>query len=237
VIDRESARALIARETAVVSPPLCPELRLRLVTEACRLWRATESDLAALGLEAPYWAFAWAGGQALARFVLDRPEIVRGRDVLDFGSGSGVVAIAAALAGARSVIAADVDPIAAEAARLNAALNGVSIAVTGGDLTAAPDPGGRAFGVILAGDVAYDRAQADRFLARLRAEAGRGADVLVGDPNRGFIAGDDLVPVAELDAPADVDTAGIMTKRTVIYRLSKTRGLPRGPTPAGNGAP
>jgi predicted nicotinamide N-methyase len=120
-------RAFIRRHAAVLAPPLTPEIRLHLAHEATELWELTEEELAQTGLPPPYWAFAWAGGQALARYVLDNPETVRGRSVLDFGSGSGLVAIAAAMAGAAGVVAAELDPFAREAIGLNAKLNGVRI--------------------------------------------------------------------------------------------------------------
>ncbi len=125
-----SPAAFVRDNTALIAPPLVPELRLHLATEVVPLWRKTEEALEEQGVPPPYWAFAWVGGQALARYVLDHPETVRGRSVLDFGSGSGLVAIAAAKAGAASVLAADIDGIAAAAIRLNADANGVNPAIT-----------------------------------------------------------------------------------------------------------
>ena len=116
----------VRRNTAVTAPPLVPEIRLHLATEVTLIWQATEESLARSGVPPPFWAFAWAGGQALARYLLDRPEIVAGRAVLDFGSGSGLVAIAAAKAGARQVLAAEIDHFAAAAIAMNAALNRVN---------------------------------------------------------------------------------------------------------------
>ncbi len=216
-----SARPFILDETSVAEPLLCPEIRLRLITAACRLWRATDRDLAAIGLADPYWAFAWPGGQALARLVLDRPDVVRGRSVLDFGSGSGIVAIAAAKSGARSVLAADVDPIACEAAAINASLNGVEIETTSADLTEAPVD--VPWDVVLAGDVAYDREQALRFIAWLRGLARRGVEVLIADPERGFLDRSGLSAIAAYEAPADLDSDGRILKRTVVHRVSPSR--------------
>jgi predicted nicotinamide N-methyase len=119
--------AFVRRNTVIAAPPLVPEIRLHLAAEVTPIWQATEESLARDGLPPPFWAFAWAGGQALARYLLDRPETVAGRDVLDFGSGSGLVAIAAAKAGAASVRAAEIDPFAAAAIAANAALNNVEI--------------------------------------------------------------------------------------------------------------
>src|SRR5437764_5029635 len=122
----------VRQKTAITAPPLVPEIRLHLATEVTPIWQATEESLARNGLPPPFWAFAWAGGQSLARYVLDHPETVAGREVLDFGSGSGLVAIAAAKAGAARVTAADIDPFAAAAITLNAALNGVAVSVRAG---------------------------------------------------------------------------------------------------------
>ena len=135
--------AFIHANTAVEVPPLIPEIRLHLATEIVPIWRATEEELAELGVPPPYWAFAWAGGQALARYILDNPEIVAGRAVLDFASGSGLAAIAAAMAGAATVTAADIDPYASAAIGLNAALNGVSVEVTSGDIIGSTGAVGR----------------------------------------------------------------------------------------------
>lgn len=203
----------ILQHTVVARPPLVPELALRLVTDACALWRAGEAELARLGLPEPYWAFAWPGGQALARLLLDRPALVRGRRVLDFGSGCAVEAIAALRAGAADALAADIDPWAAEAAHLNATLNGVSLETTTEDLVGA-DHG---WDVVLVGDVFYEARFAARLQTWLEGLARRGAQVLVGDPSRGFFARDRAELVAEYDAPADVDVGGLYLRATGIY--------------------
>lgn len=213
--DAAAGRALILRETVVSRPPLAPELSLRLVTEACPLWRATEADLAILGIPEPYWAFAWPGGQALARHVLDHPERVRGRRVLDFGSGCAIEAIAALRAGASNVLAADVDPWAADAARLNAELNGASLEVTSADLLGRDE----GWDIVLVGDMFYEKELATRVSAWLQALAGRGAQVLIGDPGRGFFEASDAALLAEYDAPADVDVDGLYRRRTAVFCL------------------
>src|SRR5947207_11775511 len=140
----------VRQQTAITAPPLVPEIRLHLATEVTPIWQATEESLARFGTPPPFWAFAWAGGQALARYLLDHPETVAGREVLDIGSGSGIVAIAAALAGAKRVVAADIDRFAAAAITLNAPLNGVTITVETRDLL---DRGPAGWGVALGGDV------------------------------------------------------------------------------------
>jgi predicted nicotinamide N-methyase len=174
----------VERNTAIAAPPLVPEIRLRLATEITPIWQATEETLARSALPPPYWAFAWAGGQALARYLLDHPEVVAGRSVLDFGAGSGLVAIAAAKAGAASVIAADIDHFAAAAIAANAALNEVAIGVTTADALDTVDPG---WEVVTAGDVCYERPMADRVTTWLRVLAARGSLVLLGDPGRTYL--------------------------------------------------
>src|SRR5580658_7931943 len=119
----------IRANTTIASPPLVPEISLHLASEITPIWQATEDSLARFGTPPPFWAFAWAGGQALARYLLDSPEVVAGREVLDLCSGSGMVAIAAAKAGAAAVVAAEIDPFAAAAIALNAPLNGVAITI------------------------------------------------------------------------------------------------------------
>lgn len=213
--DRERA-ALIQAETVVASPVLCPELRLHLITDACRLWTATDKDLDALALPAPYWAFAWAGGQALARYVLDHPKLVRGKVVLDFGSGGAIEGLAAAKVGAAAVWAADIDPYAETAARMNAALNDVTLETTTEDLIGQVNP---AWAVVLAGDVTYDSPMAARVRSWLLALAGRGVVVLLADPGRGFLDTGGFTPLGEYDAPADVDADGTHRVRTTVYQL------------------
>jgi len=206
----------IRTHTRVGSPLLCPELRLHLITAECHLWRAGEAEVQALGIPEPYWAFCWAGGQALARHLLDHPQLARGRRVLDFGSGGAVEGIAAARAGAACVLAVDIDPWAAEAARMNAALNGVALS------TATRDPIGEGceeHELVLAGDVAYEPAFAGRVLAWLRSLAGQGREVLLADPGRGYLATADLEALANLRAPADVDDDARHLRETTVYRV------------------
>jgi predicted nicotinamide N-methyase len=185
--------AFVRRNTAITAPPLVPEIGLYLATEITPIWQATEETLARSALPPPFWAFAWAGGQALARFLLDHPERVAGRSVLDFGAGSGLVAIAAAKAGAASVLAAEIDHFAAAAIAANAALNRVAIAVTTTDVLDAVGP---RWGVVTAGDVCYERPMADRVTGWLRGLAARGALVLLGDPGRAYLPSEGLVELA-----------------------------------------
>ena len=174
----------VRRNTAIATPPLVPEIRIHLATEITPIWQATEETFARSALPPPFWAFAWAGGQALARYLLDHPEVVAGRSVVDFGAGSGLVAIAAAKAGAASVLAAEIDHFAAAAIAANAALNGITIAVTTADALDWVDPG---WEVVVAGDVCYERPMADKVTAWLRVLAARGSLVLLGDPGRAYL--------------------------------------------------
>jgi len=178
----------IRANTAVETPPLIPEIRLNLASEIVPIWQATEEELAAMGLPPPYWAFAWAGGQALARHILDTPEIVAGKCVLDFASGSGLVAIAAMKAGAARAIAADIDPYADAAARLNAALNGVAVETSSHDLIGSEGP----WDVVLAGDICYEQPLAARVTDWLRGLSRAGVTVLMGDPGRTYLPKDGL---------------------------------------------
>lgn len=173
----------IRDNTAPERPPLIPEITLFLATELVPLWQATEADLSALGLPPPYWAFAWAGGQAVARYVLDHPEIVAGKRVLDFASGSGLVAIAAAQAGAAQVTASDIDPFAVAAITLNAAANDVAVSATDRDMIGEHG----AWDVVLAGDICYERPLAGRVEAWLRALSEDGVTVFLGDPGRTYL--------------------------------------------------
>jgi predicted nicotinamide N-methyase len=206
----------IRRHTVVAATPLVPELRLHLITAECALWHATEAEAQAAGVPEPYWAFAWPGGQALARFVLDTPALVRGRRVLDCGTGSAIEGLAALRAGAASVLAADLDPLAGAAATLNAALNGVSgLSTTTEDLVGTKP----AVDVVLAGDVFYDRELAARGLAWLRALAGSGVEVYAGDPSRGFLDVSTLEPVACYAATHDGELDPARVRPTTVFRI------------------
>ncbi|MFT3764272.1 MAG: 50S ribosomal protein L11 methyltransferase [Minicystis sp.] len=219
--DPASLRAFIAASTAVVAPPLLPEIRLHLATEVTPLWQATERSLELQGIEPPFWAFAWAGGQALARILLDRPDLVRGRVVLDFASGSGLCAIAAALAGAAEVIAVERDPLAIAAIALNAELSGVTLDARLEDVLSAPPAWLDRCDVILAGDVCYDRAMAERVQSFMRARANRGALALLGDPGRAYLDESVLEEIARCRVPTIDDVEGQAEKTGVVYRVMK----------------
>ena len=195
----------IRRNTAIATPPLVPEIRLHLATEVTPIWQATEETLARNALPPPFWAFAWAGGQALARYLLDHPETVAGRELLDFGAGSGLVAIAAAKAGATRVTAAEIDDFAAAAIGINAALNDVAIEVVTADLS---DGDSRFWKLVTAGDICYEQPMAARAMRWLRRLAGRGSTVLLGDPGRAHLPGAGLCELARYDVPTSHELEG-----------------------------
>lgn len=196
--------------------PHVPEIVLRLADEAHDLWQRTEEELAEIGLPPPFWAFAWAGGQGLARYVLDHPELVKGKRVVDFATGSGLVAIAAMKAGAASVIAADIDPFCETAVNLNAAANDMEISFDGRDLI------GQALDcdVLLAGDVFYDSPFASRLVPWFSAISESGTTVLVGDPGRSYLPREQLTKLAEYQVPVTRALEDAEVKRTTVWRFS-----------------
>jgi predicted nicotinamide N-methyase len=204
--------SFIIANAALIAPPLVPEIRLYLATEVVPLWRATEEELEKMGVPPPYWAFAWAGGQALARYILDHPEQILGKHVLDIGSGSGMVAIAAAKAGAASVLAADIDAFSIAAIRLNAAANGVTVAFTQDDLIGAEGD----WDVILVGDLFYERPLAERLLAWLKT---LGCPALLGDPGRSYFPKDQVEPLAVYNVQTSRDLEDREIRETGVYRL------------------
>ena len=205
----------IRANTAVLAPPHVPEIRLHLASEAHDLWLKTEEELEAIGLPPPFWAFAWAGGQGLARHVLDNPGCVAGKRVLDFASGSGLVAIAATIAGAGHVIAADIDPWAGTAVRLNAALNDATIEFTGEDMIGRDGD----WDVVLAGDVFYDSGFAAQLVPWFADLARRGVTVLVGDPGRSYCPRDRMQMLASYEVPVTRALEDSEVKRTTVWRF------------------
>jgi predicted nicotinamide N-methyase len=198
-----------------MAPPHVPEIRLHLADDAVALWEMTEEELGAIGLPPPFWAFAWAGGQALARYVLDHADVVRGKRVLDVASGSGLVAIAAMRAGAAQACAVDIDPFCAPAAQLNAALNEVHIATSDADPVGAPTDAD----VILVGDLFYDRDLSVRLLAWLRDLHAEGRTVLIGDPGRSYLPKDALTQIAAYEVPTPRALEDAEVKRTGVWKL------------------
>jgi len=215
--------SFIEANTAVGAPPLLPEIRLNLATQVTPLWHATERELMASGIEPPFWAFAWAGGQALARTLLDAPELVRGRAVLDFASGSGLCAIAAAMAGARSVVAVERDPLAVAAIALNAERHGVSVEARLLDVLGrgeGPLPAwSEGCEVVLAGDVCYDAAMTAQVIPWLRARVAAGARVLLGDPGRAYLPSEGLAEVRRIRVPLIDDVEAEAERWGVVYSV------------------
>ncbi len=200
--------------------PLVPEIRLYQASDPISLWERTEQARGQGGLDPPFWAFAWAGGQALARYLLDHPRAVRGRHVIDVASGSGLVAIAAALAGAATVAAYDIDPLAAAAIEVNAAANGVTVRAVCADVLDDDDLPGRGPGLVLAGDAFYQRDLAGRVMRFAGRGQARGACVLLGDFGRAYLPRDRLTPLASYDVPVPRALEDSAVKRTTVWALS-----------------
>jgi len=213
----EARRAFILEHTRLQRPPHTPELQLHLADEVTPIWRLTEEALAEIGLPPPFWAFAWAGGQALARYLLDKPDVVAGKAVVDFASGSGLVAIAAMRAGADRVLAADIDVFCGAALDLNTAANGVAVDFTGDDLLDRPPPAWAQ--VILAGDICYEKPLAERVMAWLGAARTAGAAVLIGDPGRSYFPRSGLVKLAEYQVPTTTELEDMEVKKTSVWTL------------------
>jgi len=207
--------AFIRSHTRLLPVPHAPEISLHVADEATELWQKTEDELGRIGLPPPFWAFAWAGGQALSRYVLDHPEVVRGRSVLDFASGSGLVSIAAARAGAATVVASDIDPFAIAAIAVNASANDVSVTAVQRDLIGRDE----GWDTILAGDICYERDTALRVTTWLLQLAERGATVLIGDPGRSYLPKERLEPVASYEVPVTRSLEDSEVKRTSVWRF------------------
>ena len=205
----------IRTHTAIARPGMVPEIPLNLATEITPIWQATEAWLGAQGIEPPFWAFAWPGSQAMARLILDTPAHVAGRRVLDFAAGCGLAAIAAARAGAASVEAAEIDPLALAATRLNAALNGVSVATPEGDVVGSPCR----WDLILAGDVCYEAPMTRHILPWLRAMAAAGAEVWLADPGRAYVPREGLAEIARFAVPVTRELEDRDHRVVTIFRL------------------
>ena len=209
-------RDFILANTRLQAPPHTPELWLHLADEVTPIWRLTEEELGELGLPPPFWAFAWAGGQALARYLLDHPAEVAGKHVIDFATGSGIVAVAAMKAGAAQALASDIDPFCAAAVSLNAAANGVTVDFTGADLLATWPP---AADLILAADICYEKPMAEAVMAWLTAAHAAGTRVLIGDPGRAYFPKSGLVQLAEYRVPTSRELEDAEIKRTAVWTL------------------
>ncbi len=207
--------AFIRAETRLIPAPHTPSIILHIADEATDLWQKTEEELGIIGLPPPFWAFAWAGGQALARYLLLNPDIVRGKRVLDFASGSGIVGIAAAMAGAAKVEACDIDPFAIDAIILNAEANKVSISPREEDVIGRDD----GWDIILAGDICYERDTASRVIDWLEKLAENGRPVLFGDPGRSYLPKDKLESLATYEVPVTRSLEDSEIKKTSVWRF------------------
>lgn len=212
---RDDRTAFIRANTALLHPPHVPELVLHLADDAHALWHRTEEELAEIGLPPPFWAFAWAGGQGLARFILDNPAIVAGKRVVDFATGSGIVAIAAMKAGASSALASDIDPFCEPAVALNAKANQVTVGFDGRDLIGTEIEAD----VLLAGDVFYEQPLAAAVTPWFAQCAARGMAVFAGDPGRHYLPKDNLQHVARYEVPVTRVLEDAEVKRTSVWRF------------------
>jgi predicted nicotinamide N-methyase len=200
--------------TELIAPSLVPEIKLHLASEVLTLWHKTEEELVQIGVPPPYWAFAWPGGQALARHILDHPDLVTGKRVLDFGAGSGLVALAAAKAGARHVIAADIDPFAVAAISRNANANALAVEAVDKDMIGSHEW----FDLILIGDMCYERPLAERLMAWLKKTQ---ADILLGDPGRTYFPKTGLTRLATYSVPTTRELEDREIRETGIWRLDR----------------
>lgn len=214
ILDRA---AFIRAETRLLPVPHAPEIRLHVADEATPLWQKTEDELGEIGLPPPFWAFAWAGGQALARYLLDHPDVVRGRRVLDVASGSGLVAIAAAMGGAAAVEAADIDAFAAAAIAINAEANGVAVTPRLVDLVGTDE----GWDVVLTGDIFYERDISERMAPWLRALDTRGATVLIGDPGRSYMPKAKVEQIAQYRVAVTRDLEDAEIKLSRVWRFRR----------------
>jgi predicted nicotinamide N-methyase len=214
---RPPALEIIRTGTQLGSVPLVPQIRLYQASDPISLWQRTELAAGRTGLDPPFWAFAWAGGQALARYLLDHPERVKGRRVTDIASGSGLVAIAAAKAGAVAVTAYDTDPLAVAAIGINAAANGVTVRAICADILDGDGPPSPGADLLLAGDAFYERGLAVRVMRFLDRGHARGIAVLAGDCGRAYLPRDRLTALASYDVPGLRVLEDTDVKRTTIW--------------------
>ena len=213
---RQDDEQFILASTAPARPALVPELVLQLATEITPIWQATEDLLHAHNIAPPFWAFAWPGSQVLARTILDAPAHARGRRVLDFAAGCGLAAIAAARAGAGDVEAADIDPLAIAATRINAAANGVQVRGTARDVVGDTCR----WDLILCGDVCYEAPMARHILPWLRMMATQGAEVWIADPGRAYLPRDGLTEIACHTVPTSLELEDRSERVTRLFRLN-----------------
>ena len=216
LLAHDDPTGFILANTRLQVVPHTPEISLWLADEVTPIWRMTEEELGEIGLPPPFWAFAWSGGQGLARWLLDNPHEVAGKRVLDFATGSGLVGIAAMKAGAAHVLGCDIDPFCAAAVALNARANGVAMDFTDANLLDAPPP---LVDVICAGDVCYEKPMTDRVLAWLAQAQSQGARILIGDPKRTYFPKDGLTFLAEYSVPTTRELEDFEIKRSGVWSM------------------
>lgn len=219
--DTTRATQFILDNTGIHHPPHVPEIALHLADEVHELWHKTEEELSEIGLPPPYWAFAWAGGQGVSRYILDHPQAVQNKRVLDFASGSGLVGIAALLSGASSMTTNDIDPFARHAINLNSVLNKVSCDFSDSDLIGQDVSG--SFDVLLAGDVFYDKSLADRLIVWFDTLAAKGMQIIVGDPGRSYLPRHRLTELEVYSVPVTCALEDADVKRTTVWHYGKTK--------------
>lgn len=212
--DLRAAERFILENTKPIAPPLVPEITLRLAEESLPIWQKTEDELGEINVPPPYWAFAWAGGQAVSRYLLDHAEICRGKPAFDLGAGSGISAIAAAMAGAAHVVAADIDRLALAACALNAAANAVTLETTARDMLSGPPP---KEAVVIVGDLFYERELADRVLRFIEGAKRQGCSVYIGDPRRSYFPEGKFTLLAEYQVPVTRELEDFEIKRTTVW--------------------
>jgi predicted nicotinamide N-methyase len=212
--DFRDAERFIRENTKAIAPPLVPEIILRLAEESLPIWQKTEDELGEMNVPPPYWAFAWAGGQAVSRYLLDHRDVCEGRSVVDLGAGSGISAIAAAKAGAAPVLVADIDRLALAACMINARVNGVAIETTGADLLSSPAPSDA---LVIVGDLFYERELAGRVLSYIDDAKARGCTVYVGDPRRSYFPAGRFTPLVEYQVPVMRELEDFEIKRTTVW--------------------
>ena len=214
-MELSQARDFVRAQTVIASPPLVPEIRLHLASEITPIWQASEESLEQMNLPPPYWAFAWPGGQAVTRYILDHKAMVARKSVLDFAAGAGLAAIGAALSGAARSVAAEIDAMATVAIGLNAEHNNVSVAIENADLVGRQAQ----WDVVLAGDVCYERPMATRVTGWLRELARSGATVLLGDPGRAYLPAEGMVEIARYRVPTTLELEDRTLKETIVWRM------------------
>lgn len=214
-MELNALRDFIRSQTAIRAPALVPEIGLHLASEITPIWQASEETLDRMNLPPPYWAFAWPGGQAVTRHVLDHPEIVATKRVLDFAAGAGLAAIGAKLSGALESVAAEIDPVAAVAIELNSRHNGVEVLIESADLVGR----GPKWDVVLAGDVCYERPMAERVTHWLRDLARLGVIVILGDPGRAYLPASGLIEIARYLVPTSLELEDRTMRETIVWRM------------------